>query len=318
MVLVRRPAARPHALQRAEPGRAAGAGGRNVRHRPGAGQVRLRRLAAAAAVLRRTAGLVLRHHGGGRAAAGARRPVTRPAVRWRRLVRAAGYLLVALIVFFLGRALHRSWNQIPFDRITFHYGWLAASYLGLVASFLCSVQAWRFILRALGSRMGFRDSWFVITGSYAAKYLPGHVWAIGGRMLLARGKGVPEKVSGVAMVLETAALLAGALIAFGLCLPWMVRDGLPSWIWWLFLPVPPILALMFTPLLERMVGFAARMAFKREVRVAISAPGLLAALALFTLSSIIQGAAFFSLVRSLYPVAPRLLPDVIGAYNGAW
>lgn len=244
--------------------------------------------------------------------------MTTSIVNWRSLARTAGYLLVALIVFFLGRALYRSWNQIPFDRITFNYGWLATSFLGLVVSFLCSVQAWRSILRALGSRMGFRDSWFVITGSYAAKYLPGHVWAIGGRMLLARGKGVPEKVSGVAMVLETAALLAGTLIAFGLCLPWMVRDGLPQWIWWLFLPVPPILALMFTPLLGRAVGFAARVAFKREVRVAIGAPGLLAALALFTLSAIIQGAAFFALVRSLYPIAPRLLPDVIGAYTGAW
>lgn len=244
--------------------------------------------------------------------------MTRRAVNWRSLARAAGYLLVALIVFFLARALYRSWNQIPFDRITFHYGWLAVSYLGLVASFLCSVQAWRCILRALGSRMGFRDSWFVITGSYAAKYLPGHVWAVGGRMLLARGKGVPEKVSGVAMVLETAALLVGALVAFGLCLPWMVLDGLPSWVWWLFLPVPPILVLMFTPLLERAVGFAARVALKREMRVAISAPGLLAALGLFTASSIIQGASFFALLRSLYPVAPRLLPDVVGAYNGAW
>ena len=226
--------------------------------------------------------------------------------------------MVALIAVYLALALYRSWSQIPFDRITFRYGWLVASYAGLVASFLCSIQAWRAILLALGSRMGFRDSWFVITGSYAAKYLPGHVWVIGGRMLLARRKGVPEKISAVAMVLETAALLGGALIAFGLSLPWMVRDGLPQWIWWLFLPVPLILVLMFTPLLERAVAFAARKVLRREVRMSVRAPGLLAALALCTVSAIIQGAAFFALVRSLYPLAPRLLPDVIGAYNGAW
>lgn len=238
--------------------------------------------------------------------------------RWRIVVKAAGYGLVALIAFFLGRALYRSWNQVPFASIRFHYGWLVASYVGLVLSFFCSVQAWRAILRALGAGMGFRDSWFVITASYAAKYLPGHVWAVGGRILLSKSHGVPEKISGTAMILETMALLTGALAAFGLALPWMVHEGLPSWIWWLFLPVPPALVLMFTPLLGKAVRLAARMFLKRDVRLEIRSPGLLTALLLFTASSIVQGAAFFALIRSLYPVELRFLPGIIGAYNGAW
>jgi glycosyltransferase 2 family protein len=66
------------------------------------------------------------------------------------------------------------------------------------------------------------------------------------------------------------------------------------------------------------VRLAARIVLKREAQVEIRSWGLLPVLLWFTASALIQGAAFFALVRSLYPVEFRLLPGIIGAYNGAW
>jgi glycosyltransferase 2 family protein len=230
----------------------------------------------------------------------------------------AAAVIIIVIAYFLGKQLYRGWKDIPFASLEINYLWLVASFVGLFASFACSVKAWQVILGGLGSRMGFTRSWWVITASFLAKYIPGHVWAVGGRMLLCKAEGVPEKISGTAMIIEMMGLLLGSLLAGIVCIPFLLARGVPSWIWLMALPAAVLLLLLFSPLLFVLLRWVARIFLKREVALAASPARFGAAAALYFASALIQGAAFFLLIRTIYPISPSCLPGAIGLYNGAW
>ena len=229
-----------------------------------------------------------------------------------------GFLVVGAIVFFIARHLARSWNEIPFDQFRFAPGWLAISYAGLVISFALSIRAWQEIMGSLGQKMSYRSSWWVITGSYLGKYIPGHVWAVGGRMWLCKRQGVPEKHSGTGMLLEMLLLLLSSLVIFGVGLPLVSGKGAPGWGFLLLIPVPFIFVALFTPLLRWTLRTAARMFLKREITLDISRGVLVKALLLMIASSAVQGMSFFVLVRSIFPVEAGYLAHLTALYNGAW
>ncbi|HAD82932.1 MAG: hypothetical protein A2509_06855 [Candidatus Edwardsbacteria bacterium RIFOXYD12_FULL_50_11] len=236
----------------------------------------------------------------------------------RFLSKAIGLLLVSIIIIYLSRKLYFTWNDIPFDKIKLNYILVLLSFVGLAGSFFCSVIAWQHILKALGGGMGFRKSWWVITGSYLAKYIPGHIWSIGGRVYLCKAEGISEKISGTAMILEMTALLLGSLTAFCFSLPFLIKHGLPFWIWYLLIPIPFALAVFFSPLLPISLKWLASRFLKKEIKLEIKQAHLFKAFCLFAISAIIQGGAFFLLIRSFYSIEYRLLPDIIGIYNGSW
>ncbi len=166
--------------------------------------------------------------------------------------------------------------------------------------------------------MSFARSWWVITASFLAKYIPGHVWAVGGRMILCKAEGVSEKISGTAMIIEMMGLLLGSLLAGIVCIPFMLAQGVPSWIWLMILPAAILIVLLFSPLLFALLRWSAKIFLKREVTLATSPARFGAAVLLYFISALIQGAAFFCLIRAIYPISLKFLPGAIGLYNGAW
>ena len=237
---------------------------------------------------------------------------------WRKYTKLAGILFVAAIIFYLGYKLYNSWNEIPFEQIQVNYYWACISFLGLAASFVCTIIGWQRILSSLNQQIGFKKSWWVITGSYLAKYIPGHVWVIGGRMYLCKKEGISEKISGTGVILEMIAVLLGALLVFILSFLFLVRHGLPEWIWYLVIPVPFAAVLFFSPILPKILKLAADKILKKDLKLDIQKKYLLESLALFVLSSILQGLSFFFLIKSVYPMSYAYIPDIIGIYNGSW
>ena len=232
--------------------------------------------------------------------------------------KAAAAIIILIIAYFLGKQLYRGWRDIPFSSLQFNLTWLAVSYLGLFVSFLCSIKAWQIILDGLGSKMGLTRAWWVITASFLAKYIPGHVWAVGGRMILCKAEGVSEKISGTAMIIEMMGLLLGSLLAGIAGIPFLLNQGVPSWIWLMTIPAGALLMLLFSPLLFSILRWSAKMLLKREVALSASPARFGAAVLLYFISAMIQGAAFFGLIRAIYPISFKLLPGTMALYNGAW
>ena len=229
-----------------------------------------------------------------------------------------GLLFVAAIIYYLGYKLYNSWNEIPFDQIRVNYLWAFLSFLGLTASFICTICAWQRILTSLNQKIDFKKSWWVITGSFLAKYIPGNVWVIGGRMYLCKKEGISEKISGTGVILEMIAVLLGALLVFFMSLPFLVKHGLPGWIWYLLIPIPFAAIMFFSPILSSTLKWTAEKILKKELTLDIGKDGLLQALGLYVSSSILQGISLFLLIRSVYPLSYIYIPDIIGIYNGSW
>ena len=237
---------------------------------------------------------------------------------WRKYTKVVGILFVAAIIFYLGYKLYRSWNDIPFEQIRVNYYWAGISFFGLSASFICTIIGWQRILSSLNQRIGFKKSWWVVTGSYLAKYIPGHVWVIGGRMYLCKKEGISEKISGTGVILEMIAVLLAVLLVFSMSFPFLVSHGLPGWIWYLIIPVPFAAVLFFSPILPKTLKWTADKVLKKELKLEMRKGDLLESLGLFILSSILQGISFFLLIKSVYPLSYAYIPDIIGIYNGSW
>jgi uncharacterized membrane protein YbhN (UPF0104 family) len=87
--------------------------------------------------------------------------------------------------------------------------------LGLyLITYVLMSTAWFVLARGCGARIGYRLLAWAYLVSQIGKYLPGNVGHLLGRAFLARNRGVPVDVSGIAMSLElTGVLAAGALFA---------------------------------------------------------------------------------------------------------
>jgi hypothetical protein len=137
-------------------------------------------------------------------------------------------------------------------------------------------------------------------------------------MVLCKAEGVSEKISGTAMIVEMMGLLLGSLLAGIVCIPFLLYQGVPSWIWLMVLPAMVLLLMLFSPLLFLLLRWVAGKFLKREVALSADLSRLGAAAAWYFVSALIQGAAFFLLVRAIYPISLKFLPGAIGLYNGAW
>lgn len=234
------------------------------------------------------------------------------------LPKVLGTAIIIVIIAYLSKKLYLSWSEIPFETISFNYKFLILSFVGLFFSFLCALTSWQIILFSLGAKIGFKKSWWVITGSYLAKYIPGHVWSIGGRMYLCKKEGISEKISGAGMLLEMISLLLAALLASLLYIPSIISKGFSSWMLVLLSFIPISLIMLFTPLLNIILKLTARYVFKKEISLEIKKSWLGLNLLIYVINVVVQGVAFFLLILSIFPLPVGNLPAVIGLYNGAW
>src|SRR5512143_1887172 len=96
---------------------------------------------------------------------------------WRRAI---GWLLALGILFFLGRTLWSSWDQVAHSGFAFQFNLplFFISMLLLVPGRTFAVEAWRRILSELGDTISLRFAvyaWFV---SNLARFIPGNVFQL--------------------------------------------------------------------------------------------------------------------------------------------
>ncbi len=136
--------------------------------------------------------------------------VVRP---WLR--RAAGAAVVALIFFWILRPILKHWPQVS-ARIMQTSPWRFALAAGMFSLFLLVFRStsWRWILKGLHHPIPFRPATRIWCASELARYLPGVIWQVVGRVYLSKPYGLSTAVSSVSQVLElTIFLLANILVA---------------------------------------------------------------------------------------------------------
>jgi hypothetical protein len=130
-------------------------------------------------------------------------------------MRLAIQLGIALLVFgFLVLTVVSQWSEIQDKGVHFHVLWLIPAFIALPAFYVFSALGWDLILRGLGHRVGVGQAQVAWGQPMLARYVPGSVLYVLGRVLLSERLGVPRRTT-VASIAYEQAIAATSAIVFG-------------------------------------------------------------------------------------------------------
>jgi len=99
-------------------------------------------------------------------------------------------------------------ETMPFPSL----GWLAATSLVLGAYYALMNESWVAMMRGLGAPLPWKRAFRVLYLSNLAKYLPGGVWNLFGRVALCRAEGIPATATSLSLLVEIVAQCAAMAV----------------------------------------------------------------------------------------------------------
>lgn len=241
-------------------------------------------------------------------------------ITWRRAV---GWLLAIAILFFLGRTLWTSWDQVAQSGFTFQFNLplFVISMVLLVPGRTFAVEAWRRILKTLGNEISLRFAvyaWFV---SNLARFIPGNVFQLAAMMMLTESAGV-SKINIVLSQTVYAAIALSVAALFGVTLLPVAQEYIPL-IALAFAALIVLFALpaVFQIMLNVSTWLLRKVRRNREIvapRVRITFWQGLVAPVFSVCMWTVNGFAFWLFVRSLTEISPTAIPAFIGMNAAAY
>jgi hypothetical protein len=122
----------------------------------------------------------------------------------------ASVSVVVAIFGVIAKIFIDNWHKVPFDRIHFHYGYLAAGLGIIIPGSILPVLLWRYILSLLNEHPSMLHLWRVATYSQVARYLPGRIWQYMGRVYWGKKMGISETNILLSSLLEMIFFLSSA------------------------------------------------------------------------------------------------------------
>lgn len=229
--------------------------------------------------------------------AGARFGTKPPRSRKVRLAIQVG--LAVLIFGFLVLTVIDQWSQIKSEGLHFQVAWLVPGVVVIVVYFVISAYGWDLTLRFLGYPIGFGQAQVAWGQPLLARYVPGSVLYVLGRVLLSERAGVPRKVSIASIVYEQAISATSAIVVAAY---FIIRhpdlQGVPER-WAVLLLIPLAIVLLhprvFGPIANRVLR-----AFGREpLPAVISLRGILALVVFYSLNWVVVAFGIYSIARSV-------------------
>ena len=128
-------------------------------------------------------------------------------------VRLAIQVGIVLVVFgFLVLTVVSQWSEIQEKGVHFHFWWLLPAVVVLLLFYALGAVAWDLILRFLGYRIGIGRAQVAWGQPVLARYVPGSVLYVLGRMLLSERVGVPRRITIASLAYEQALSATSAII----------------------------------------------------------------------------------------------------------
>lgn len=229
-------------------------------------------------------------------------------------VRLALQLGIAVLVFgFLVLTVVNQWSEIQAKGVHFHVLWLLPALVVLLAFFALNALGWDLVLRFLGYRLGAGRAQVAWGQPLLARYVPGSVLFVLGRVLLSERAGVPRRLTLASIVYEQALQATSAVIVSAYFLiDHPDLQGQP--LRWGFLLLIPLALTLLHP---RIFGpFANRVlrAFGRDpLPATMPMRGVVSVLAYYTLIWGVIAVGLFCVARSVSSVSPSDIMVVGGA-----
>ena len=137
-------------------------------------------------------------------------------------------VVVGLILFFLIRYLYNNWREVSTFNFTFRYSYLIFSFPALFAFFFLRVYAWQAILKKMQITLPLNKCLKVSFLSMMAKYLPGKVWTVLGKVYLSDKEGVPKAEAFTSVVIEIVLEIVASIFFFFFFLFSLMEESLLS------------------------------------------------------------------------------------------
>jgi uncharacterized membrane protein YbhN (UPF0104 family) len=244
--------------------------------------------------------------------------------RRRRMKTIIGTLITLAIFVWMFRPIVMRWHDVN-TRIGETSLWKFAVAAGMFAAFLFvfRVTSWRWIVGAFGHRLPLPAAARIWSTSELARYLPGVIWQVVGRVYLVKPYGVSAAECSTSQVLELAVfLLANVLVALA-CLPWFAGQ-MPHEVRSLLYSGAALAPLLLLLLIPRVFYGAIDGILKklRKPPIAVRMPGRqLAGLVGWAVAGLLwQGLAIWLLMGQRHALNLDIsrLGLVVGAYCLAW
>lgn len=220
-------------------------------------------------------------------------------------VRLAIQLGIAVLVFgFLVLTVVDQWAEIKDKGVHFHVLWLIPAFVILPIFYGLNAVGWDLILRFLGYRLGARRAQVAWGQPLLARYVPGSVLYVLGRVLLSERAGVPRRLTIASVVYEQALQATSAIIvAAYFLIDHPDLHGQPLR-WGVLLLIPLALALLhprvFGPLANRVLR-----AFGRDpLPEVMSMRGVMAVLGFYGLNWGMMALGIYCVARSVSTISP--------------
>jgi hypothetical protein len=215
-------------------------------------------------------------------------------------VRLAIQLGIAILVFgFLVLTVVDQWAEIQDKGVHFHVLWLIPAFAILLVFYALNALGWDLILRFLGYRLGAGRAQVAWGQPLLARYVPGSVLYVLGRVLLSERVGVPRRLTIASIVYEQALQATSAIIvAAYFLIDHPDLQGQPLR-WAILLLIPLLIVLLhprvFGPLANRVLR-----AFGREpLPEVMSLRGVVAVMAFYTLNWGVIAVGIWCVARSV-------------------
>jgi hypothetical protein len=242
-------------------------------------------------------------------------------IPWAKRAIAVGITL-AIFVWIL-RPIFKQWREVrghAYDISALRLALAAGMFA--VFLFVFRVLAWRRILQGLGCNIPVAAATRIWITSELARYLPGAIWQVIGRIYLAKPYGVRGTVTSVSQILELAIfLLANILVGVACMLYFGVKHlegAAETWLYVAMCVAPVLLVLLHPRVFYGVINRVARRFGKPDVESRIGAAELFVLLAWNVFGLLWQSLAIYLILQPALGLKLDWWWVLAGAYCLAW
>ncbi|MGN6663634.1 MAG: lysylphosphatidylglycerol synthase domain-containing protein [Solirubrobacterales bacterium] len=217
-----------------------------------------------------------------------------------RKVRLALQIGLAVLIFgFLVLTVVQQWSEIQNEGVHFHVGWLIPAIVVLPGFFVLSALGWDLTLRFLGYPLGFGRAQVAWGQPLLARYVPGSVLYVLGRVLLSEKAGIPRRITIASIVYEQAISATSAIVVasyFIIKHPDLQGDPVR---WGVLLLIPAAIALLHPKVFGPLANWALGKFGREPLPEVISLRGVIALIAFYSLNWVVVAFGIYCVARSV-------------------
>lgn len=232
--------------------------------------------------------------------------------------RAVRVAFVLVTVALGGYAVADQWPQVRSGFTDFGVGAVLGSFALVLLSLAATMQVWRSLLAAAGSRVPLAPAARIFFVGQIGKYLPGAVWPVLAQMELGQAQRIPRRRSAtVAVVTMLVSLAAGMLTAAVATVAGLTGSATGGY-GWAFLAAPVLLVGLHPRVLNPMIDRLLRLARRPPQEVPLTGHAIGVATLWAVLYWVLNGVAVWLLATRLGAADGRTFLLATGGFAFAW